>query len=70
MIYTVFPKDENEMPQDFPSYKEAKETATNGSAKDNMRLKAQMVCVTGRTPTEARCGTGHKPGRKENEWRR
>ncbi len=25
MIYTVFPKDESEMPQDFPSYKEAKE---------------------------------------------
>lgn len=25
MIHTVFPKDENEMPQDFPTYAEAKE---------------------------------------------
>lgn len=25
MIHTVFPKDENEMPQDFPTYEEAKE---------------------------------------------
>ena len=25
MIYTVFPKDETEMPQDFPSYKDAKD---------------------------------------------
>ena len=27
MIYTVFPKDESEMPQDFSTYKEAKEYA-------------------------------------------
>lgn len=25
MIHTVFPKDENEMPQDFQTYEEAKE---------------------------------------------
>lgn len=25
MIYTVFPKDEDRMPQDFSTYKEAKE---------------------------------------------
>ncbi len=25
MIHTVFPKDENEIPQDFPTYAEAKE---------------------------------------------
>lgn len=27
MIYTVFPKDDSELPQDFSSYEEAKEYA-------------------------------------------
>ena len=27
MIYTVFPEDPNELPQDFPTYKEAEEYA-------------------------------------------
>lgn len=27
MIYTVFPKSDYELPQDFPTYKEAKEYA-------------------------------------------
>ena len=29
MIYTVFPKDDDLLPQDFPTYQEAKEYAEN-----------------------------------------
>jgi hypothetical protein len=29
MIYTVFPKDSSEMPQDFPTYQEAAEYAAD-----------------------------------------
>jgi hypothetical protein len=45
MIYTVFPKDEGEMPQDFPTYSDAKEYGDEEFSKGNYTIE----------PTEGEC---------------
>ena len=40
MIYTVFPKDEDLMPQDFPSYSEAKAYGDEWVGKDEYEIEA------------------------------
>ena len=35
MFYTVFPKDKNEMPQDFPTYKEAEKYVNEEFGENN-----------------------------------
>lgn len=37
---TVFPKEEGEIPRDFPSYAEAKEFADEEYGKDNYTIKS------------------------------
>lgn len=37
---TVFPKEEGEMPQDFPSYAEAKEFADKEYGEDNYAIES------------------------------
>lgn len=45
MIYTVFPKDEGEMPQDFPTYSDAKEYGDEEFGEGNYTIE----------PTEDEC---------------
>ena len=40
LFYTVFPNDENEMPQDFPSYEEAKEYGNKMFGEGNYSIEA------------------------------
>ena len=46
MIYTVFPKDEGEMPQDFPTYSDAKEYGDGEFGKGNYTIEfTEGECV-------------------------
>lgn len=42
LFYTVFPNDENEMPQDFPSYEEAKEYGNEMFGEGNYSIEAPL----------------------------
>lgn len=46
MIYTVFPKDEGEMPQDFQTYSDAKEYGDGEFGKGNYTIEStEGECV-------------------------
>lgn len=40
MIYTVFPKDETEMPQDFPTYKDAEDYGNSEFGAGNYEIQS------------------------------
>lgn len=46
MIYTVFPKDNGKMPQDFPTYPDAKEYGDEEFGEGNYTIEAvEGVCI-------------------------